>query len=86
MDKNPRDIAGITPFQLASNKEVKFRDVITGATGAMSLKLLIAHYLNIFVGFENLSSLDQIDLSEFIMGSQNYILLHMKLAFLPQLL
>ena len=62
VDKNPRDIAGITPFQLATNKEVKFRDVITGATGAMSLKLLIAHYLNIFVGFENLSSLDQIEL------------------------
>jgi ankyrin repeat protein len=62
VDKNPRDIAGITPFQLATNKEVKFRDVTTGATGAMSLKLLIAHYLDIFVGFENLSNSEQIEL------------------------
>jgi len=62
VDKNPRDIVGITPLQLANNKEVKFRDVTTGTTGAMSLKMLIAHYLNIFVGFENLSSSDQIEL------------------------
>ena len=47
VDKNPRDIVGNTPFQLATNKEVK---------------LLIAHYLDIFVGFENLSSSDQIEL------------------------
>ena len=47
VDKNPRDIAGNTPFQLATNKEVK---------------LLIAHYLDMFVGFENLSSSDQMKL------------------------
>ena len=47
VDKNPRDNAGNTPFQLATNKEVK---------------LLIAHYLDMFVGFENLSSSDQMKL------------------------
>ena len=40
----------------------QYRDVISGATGAMSLKMLIAHYLVISVGFENLSSSDQIEL------------------------